>query len=469
MILHRFYDDYLAQASYLVGCGASGEALVIDPNRDVEQYIQAAAKENLRIVAVTETHIHADYVSGSRELADRTGATLYLSKEGGEDWQYAFADDPNVKLIGDGSEIRIGGLLVRALHTPGHTPEHLTFLLTDTPASDEPCCAFTGDFIFVGDIGRPDLLERAANYVGTMEAGARTLFESVQNFRSLDDSLLIWPGHGAGSACGKNLGGVPVTSLGYEAKTNWALLAEGEDNFVAEVLSGQPEPPNYFKEMKRINRQGAPMIGAISAPPRLAFSEFVELLEAGALIVDARESEKFAAGFVPGCLHVAKGKSFVNWAGWLLPYDQPIYLVTDSAEDALEARRGLALIGLDDVRGWFGPEVVRQYGEEAGKLATVVQVGSEEFESVLQEPDVTVLDVRFDSERSSKRVEGSVHIPLSQLRARLDEVPRGGRVLVHCSGGTRSPIAASILRDAGFERILNLRDGLASVTLPAAV
>lgn len=211
------------------------------------------------------------------------------------------------------------------------------------------------------------------------------------------------------------------------------------------------------------------MIGALSAPPRLGLPQFVELLEAGAVIVDARESEKFAAGFVPGCLHVAKGKSFVNWAGWLLPYDQPIYLVTEDAEDALEARRGLALIGLDDVRGWFGPEVVRQYGEGVGKLASLTQVDSAEFESVVEEPDVTVLDVRFDRERAEKRVEGSVHIPLGQLRARMDEVPHGGKLLVHCAGGVRSPMAAAILRDSGFEEILNLRDGLESVKLPAAV
>jgi hydroxyacylglutathione hydrolase len=238
MLLKRFYDPKLAQASYLVGCAATGEALVVDPNRDVDQYVTAADDEGLRISHVTETHIHADFVSGSRELAARTGAKLYLSDEGGPDWRYAFAAADGAMLLRDSDSFMVGTVRVEALHTPGHTPEHMTFLITDTATTDRPMGAFTGDFIFVGDVGRPDLLERAAKVAGTMEAGARTLYHSIQRFKGLPDWLQLWPGHGAGSACGKALGAVPSTTLGYERISNWALNAESEDAFVREVLAG---------------------------------------------------------------------------------------------------------------------------------------------------------------------------------------------------------------------------------------
>ena len=220
MIIRNFYDDKLAQASYLVGCAATGEAIVIDPLRDIQQYLDMAEAQNLRITAVTETHIHADYLSGSRELAAATGARLFLSDEGDDLWKYAYANKSGATLVKDGDVIRIGNLTLKVMHTPGHTPEHISFLLTDHPMSNEPHSLFTGDFVFVGDVGRPDLLERAANFEGTMEAGARTLFRSLRKLDELADSLLIWPGHGAGSACGKALGGSPVTTLGYERKTN---------------------------------------------------------------------------------------------------------------------------------------------------------------------------------------------------------------------------------------------------------
>src|SRR5688500_1353623 len=198
MLLKRFYDTPLAQASYLIGCQATGDALVIDPNRDVEQYVAAAAAEGLRIAHVTETHIHADFVSGSRELAARTGARLYLSAEGGTDWQYGFAKADGAELLRDGSRFSVGRVRVDVLHTPGHTPEHLAFMITDTAATDRPMGVFTGDFIFVGDVGRPDLLEKAAGVAGTMEAGARQLYASLQRFKSLPPWLQLWPGHGAG-------------------------------------------------------------------------------------------------------------------------------------------------------------------------------------------------------------------------------------------------------------------------------
>jgi hydroxyacylglutathione hydrolase len=233
MLIKRFYDDKLAQASYLVGCAATGEALVVDPNRDVEQFVEAAEREGMRITHITETHIHADFVSGARELAERTGGTLYLSAEGGDQWQYEFAGDADAVLLKDGDSFRVGNVQIDVLHTPGHTPEHLSFVVTDTAGADRPMGVFTGDFIFVGDVGRPDLLERAAKYAGTMEEGARVLYGSLQKFKTaLPDYVQLWPGHGAGSACGKALGAVPQTTLGYEKLFNWGLAAGTEDEFV---------------------------------------------------------------------------------------------------------------------------------------------------------------------------------------------------------------------------------------------
>src|SRR5215831_5478959 len=230
MILKRFYEDRIAQASFLLG--SAGEAVIIDPNRDVKRYLDAARAEGLRITAVTETHIHADFVSGARELARCTGATLCVSAEGGADWQYAFAGEPGVQRLHHRDSIRAGKVCLDVLHTPGHTPEHLTFLLTDQATSSEPVGAFTGDFIFAGDVGRPDLLERAAGVAGAMETGARQLFASLKAFTTQPDRLMLWPGHGAGSACGKKRGGMPVTTLGYEKLANWAFQVEDQRAFV---------------------------------------------------------------------------------------------------------------------------------------------------------------------------------------------------------------------------------------------
>lgn len=262
MLLRYLYDTNLAQASYLVGCQRTGEALVVDPNRETARYLEVAEREGLRITAVTETHIHADFLSGARQLAARAGARLLLSDEGGPDWLYGFEHEG----LRDGGTFMVGNVRIQVMHTPGHTPEHLAFLLTDTANADEPMGLFTGDFLFVGDIGRPDLLETAAGVAATKEPSARTLFRSLQKVRGLPDWLQVWPGHGAGSACGKALGAVPSTTLGYELRFNWAFGIEDENEFVRQVLKGQPEPPRYFAEMKRINRDGPPILNGLSKP-----------------------------------------------------------------------------------------------------------------------------------------------------------------------------------------------------------
>ena len=464
MLLKRFYDDGLAQASYLLGCQATGEALVVDPNRDAEQYIEAADAEGLRITHVTETHIHADFVSGSRELAARTGARLYLSAEGGEQWRYAFAEEgAGATLLRDGDAFMVGNLKVEALHTPGHTPEHLSFAVTDTPATDRPMGVFTGDFVFVGDVGRPDLLERAAHFAGTMEAGARTLFRSLQAFKRLPDYLQLWPGHGAGSACGKALGAVPSTTLGYEKIANWGLRIDDEDEFVRAVLEGQPEPPRYFAEMKRINKEGPRLLYRLRRPERLPESRLAPLLRGGALVVDTRPWSEFAVAHVPGTINIPLGRSFTTWAGWLVAYDRDFYIIADDAcpQCIDAAMRDLAMIGLDRVAGYFGGSVIGAWASEGRALGRPVpQISALDLAGALRQGRVTVVDVRGAAEWEAGHLPGARNIPLGYLPDRLDELRRDGRPLVvHCRSGSRSAIAASLLRAKGLDRVVNLAGG----------
>ena len=359
MYFQRFYDTPLAQASYLIGCQATGEAVVIDANRDLAQYVDAAESQKLRITHVTETHIHADFVSGSRELAHAAGAQLLLSAEGGSGWQYAFAGSSSATLLRDGDAFKVGNIRLEVMHTPGHTPEHLCFVVTDGAAATEPMGIVTGDFVFVGDVGRPDLLERAAKFEGTMEAAARTLYASLDKFRALPDWLQVWPGHGAGSACGKALGAVPASTVGYEKRFNWGLAAMTEGEFVQRVLDGQPEPPLYFAQMKRINKEGPALLHGFRRPERLPAARLGDLIASGHLVVDTRPAAAFADAHVPGTLNIPLNKSFSTWAGWLLPYDRDLHLIVDDESRALdEAVRDLAMIGLDRIAGVFGHDTV---------------------------------------------------------------------------------------------------------------
>lgn len=459
MILKRFYDEKLAHASYLVGCAATGEAILIDPGRNVEQYLEAANKEGVRIVATTETHIHADLLSGSRELSSRTGAQMYLSDEGTEDWKYDFANDPKVTLVKDGDNIRIGNVRLDVISSAGHTPEHITFILTDEPASDRPLGAFTGDFVFVGDVGRPDLLERAANIKGTMEPGARQLFNSIQKFSNYDDGLIIWPAHGAGSACGKSLGGVPVSSLGYEKLSNWALKINEEQQFVDEVLSGQPEPPKYFAMMKKLNKEGPAILGGFKMPPRLGGDRVIDLLDSGEQVIDMRDVAKAMNEALPGSYNIQMGKSFTNWAGWFMKYDRPVYLIAETEDDAAQAVRDMASIGLDNVAGWMGLDAISAYERNHGPLSAVEQIDAKSMAKRADSGESVVLDVRGSVEYAESHVPGAVHIPLGHLEDRIAEVPRDRNIAVHCAGGVRSATAASILAKHGIRNVCNLTGG----------
>jgi hydroxyacylglutathione hydrolase len=455
MILKRFYDEKLAQASWLVGCAATGEALLVDPNRDVEQYVSAAQREGLRITHVTETHIHADFVSGARELAARTGAVPHLSAEGGPDWSYGWGQE-GVRLH-DGDEFRVGNVRVQVLHTPGHTPEHLCFVITDTASADRPMGVFSGDFVFVGDVGRPDLLERAVNQVGTMESGARTLFQSLQRFKAeLPDWVQLWPAHGAGSACGKALGAVPQTTLGYERLFNWGLAEHDEDAFVRAVLAGQPDPPRYFAEMKRVNREGPTLTGGLRVPPRLPDDELAARVEAGAVVVDTRRGDAFAARHVPGTLSVPLGKSFTTWAGSVVPYGRDFYLVVEE-ECAADAARDLAMIGLDQVQGSFRPEAVDRWVASHGPRGRINAISADEMEASLTTGAMEIVDVRNGSEFEAGHLPGAVNLPLGRLTDRLSELPRGRTLAVHCQSGARAGVAISLLQANGFDQVVHIK------------
>lgn len=464
MLLKRFYDTKLAQASYLIGCAATGEAIVIDANRDIDQYMRAASEEGLEVTHVTETHIHADFVSGSRELAQVTGARLMLSDEGDASWKYAFAESASAALLHDGDVFMVGNLRFGVLHTPGHTPEHISFIVTDTPATTAPIGAITGDFLFVGDVGRPDLLEKAAKIEGTMELSARALFRSLQRFKLLPDHIQIWPGHGAGSACGKSLGAVPFSTLGYEKIANWGLTVQDEDKFVQTVLEGQPEPPRYFAEMKRINREGPRILAGFHRPERLPNVRLKLLLEEGALVVDTRSAADYAACNIPGTINIPLNKSFNTWAGWLLPYDRDFYLIVqdDSIHGVDEAVRDLTMIGLDHIAGYFPVEIIDEWVADGGRVGTVPQITAAELADRTGRGEITVVDVRGHSEWQAGHIPVANNIPVGYLTESLAEVPRDRPVAVHCQSGARSAIAASILQANGFTNVVNLTGGIAA-------
>jgi hydroxyacylglutathione hydrolase len=461
MLLRHIYDAKLAQASYLIGCQTTGEAVVVDPNRDVQQYVALAEREGLRVTHVTETHIHADFVSGVRELAAATGAQLLLSAEGGSDWQYAFARDAGARLVRDGDVFFVGNLRFEVMHTPGHTPEHISFLVTDTPATDRPIGVLTGDFVFVGDVGRPDLLEKAAKVAGTMETGARTLFRSLQRFRQLADHLQIWPGHGAGSACGKALGALPQSTLGYEKITNWGLQIEDEEEFVRAVLAGQPEPPKYFADMKRINREGPRILDGLRRPGQLELAELERRLAHGELVVDTRPAADFARGHIPGTVNIPLNRSFTTWAGWLIPYDRDFSLIVEAQNAAAvdEIVRDFAFIGLDGVAGYYPDTVIDQWLSVSRSLDTIPEISASELAARMRDGSVAVLDVRGQSEWEAGHLPGVPNIPVGHLTDRLDEIPRDRPLVVQCEAGGRSAIAASVLRAHGFADVTNYTGG----------
>lgn len=456
MLLKYFYDKALAHASYMVGCQKTGEALIIDPGRDIDGYIAAAAQDGMKIVGAAETHIHADYVSGARELAARFDATLYLSDEGPADWKYFYAPAYKHRLLKDGDRFHIGNIRFETMHTPGHTPESISFILTDMGGgATEPMGIFTGDFVFVGAIGRPDLLEKAAGVVGNADEGARAMFKSIERFKALPDYLQVWPAHGAGSACGKGLGAIPSTTVGYEKMFNPALGYEQEEEFVNYLLADQPEAPKYFAVMKKVNKEGPLVLGEKSLPRKVDINALQEVINSGEMMIDTAASAQFAEAHVPGSINLPLG-FLANWAGWFVNYEDPIYLVT-TARELPEAVRILHKIGVDDIAGYFdATEVVSsQMANQTYDTATPQELADD-----ILAGNVVLVDVRADTEWQTGHIPNAQHLFLGTLPQTAAQVVNGKTIVVNCRSGARSAVGASILQAAGAKKVVNLTGGI---------
>ncbi|MYC89674.1 MAG: MBL fold metallo-hydrolase [Gemmatimonadales bacterium] len=457
MFFRQIFDDTLAQYAYLIGCQRTGDAILFDPQRDIDRYVDLAASEGLRIVAVAETHIHADFLSGAREFAERFGIRLYLSDEGGPDWRYEWAregDYDHVPLR-DGACFETGDIDFRALHTPGHTPEHLSFLVTDRGAgADEPMGLLSGDFVFVGDLGRPDLLETAARVAGAMTPAARRLYGSVRSFLDLPDYLQVWPAHGAGSSCGKALGAVPETTVGYERRFSPAIAAalKGEDAFLSHILEGQPEPPMYFARMKRDNRDGAPVLGGLPRPRRLsprAAASRAGSGSSGEVVIDTRpDRSAFMARHLPGSVYIPLTKSFCTAAGSVLPEGAEVTLVIDETDLEWAVRR-LVRIGFDDVTGFVERGALERYFAEGGEAAAIPEIDLQAASRLATGGQGEVLDVRYAAEYAASHLPGAVNASYTRLPDYMDRLPSNGSLLVHCLSGARAAVAASYLAREG--------------------
>mgnify|MGYP002737445619 FL=1 len=443
MLLERIYDEDLAQAGYLIGCQAEGEALVVDARRDISQYLELAAAHDMAITAVAETHIHADYLSGTRELAAATGAQMYVSGEGGEDWQYEF----DATRLYDGDEITLGNITVKAVHTPGHTPEHLSFLVTDGAFADEPGYMLTGDFVFSGDVGRPDLLDEAAGGVDTRFAGARQIFAALKEFVTLPDHVQVFPGHGSGSACGKALGALPSTSVGYESRFAWwagYVADDDEEGFVSELLDGQPDAHAYFGRMKRQNKRGPALLGPMSDPAELSNTEVAEGIAADELVVvDTRTADRVHDGTVVGSLNIpgpGKAATYGSWAYDPERESRPLVLLAADQVEAAEMRDHLVRVGIDAVAGFvtdfdglpmITPEIV-----DGARLGTL--------------DDALLLDVRNKTEHAEGHIPGSQQLSAGRVLWNLDRLPADQLIVTYCQTGTRNSVAASALRRPGY-------------------
>jgi hydroxyacylglutathione hydrolase len=454
MLVRQVFDSKLAQYAYLVGCPRTGEALVIDPERDVDRYFDEAARNGLRLVAAVDTHIHADYLSGLREMAER-GLLVYASREGGEDWQYEWLRHSRYphRLLAHGDRFSVGFIEFQAVHTPGHTPEHLSYLVRDAGSGATDFIAIaSGDFVFVGDVGRPDLLERAAGMAGVMEPSARAQFASIQKaFRTLPEFLQVWPAHGAGSACGKSLGDVPTSTVGYELRTNPSIrVAEDEQTFVDFILAGQPEPPLYFARMKRDNRSGPVLLPSLPSPARMEAGD-LDAIQArrDAVVLDTRPRESFFAAHLAGAVVVDLDSQFCTIAGSYVDEAAPVYLVVD--EDRVEeAVRALVRVGLDRIEGYITPAVFEAFAGSGGRVRATEVIDMAEMEARRARGEGRVLDVRGAVEFESGHVPGALHVPHTRIPVHLDALPAGLPLLVHCRTGGRAAAAVSLLERHGY-------------------
>ncbi|MFN5598021.1 MAG: MBL fold metallo-hydrolase [Gemmatimonas sp.] len=456
MLVRQSFDPALAQYAYLIGCPRSGEAIIMDPERDIDRYYALAAKHKLRIVAAADTHIHADYLSGLREFAER-GVRVYASDEGGAEWRYQWLLDSSYeyRLLKHDDRFQVGNIEFVAVHTPGHTPEHLSYEVIDHGSgATDPIGIVTGDFVFVGDLGRPDLLEEAAGVSGTMIPSAQQLYQSVKRFRSLPEYTQVWPAHGAGSACGKALGDVPSSTVGYELRFNPAIRAASDETaFIDYILSGQPEPPLYFARMKRDNKVGPKVIGAVPSIPHLGQKELrARAGDRTAVVLDARSRAEFLTAHLPASLLADWSYQFVNIAGSYVEEGTAIYLLIDDRH-VEEAVRLLLRIGLDDIRGYFTPADFAEYTAQGGAVTSMDAISMAEMEQRRTDGGVRILDVRGKADFDTAHVPGAQHIPHTRLLPRLKELANDQPVLVHCASGTRSAHAAAFLARRGYHAV----------------
>ncbi len=450
MVLEQIYLGCLAQASYLVGDGGIGA--VVDPRRDIEPYLEAAAKHGLAIRYVIETHVHADFVSGHRELAARTGATIVFGCKAG-------ATFPHMA-VAHGDEIRLGQVVLRVLETPGHTPESISLLVIE---GGRPVAVLTGDALFIGDVGRPDLV--AARGVSA-ETLAGQLYDSLhETLLALPDDVAVYPAHGAGSLCGRNLSSDTRSTIGRERRFNYALAPMPREAFVKMMTTDLPELPGYFGRDAEINRAGPALLGDLPSLRALGLDDVAREAAAGAVILDTRDPAAFGAGHLPGSIDIGLGGQFASWAGSVIGLDTPVVLVAEDPSRAGEARVRLARVGIEQVAGCLDGGVEAWAG--AGRpLATLPQMPVDELAHRLEEPAraPAVLDVRRPAEWAAGHVEGARHIPLRDLPARLasseGQPPRGAPVAVICQSGYRSSIAASLLARAGYEEVYNVVGGM---------
>jgi hydroxyacylglutathione hydrolase len=451
MYFQHVYDKTLAQASYFIGCQKAGVAAVIDPKRDIDTYLEIAKQNNMQITHVFETHIHADFLSGARELAAVTGAKMYLSDEGGEGWQYEFAHEG----LKHGMELMVGNLKIEVLHTPGHTPESISFLLTDTPASSEPVMLFTGDFVFVGDIGRPDLLEKAAGMVGTQDKGAEQMYQSINLFANLPEFIQVWPGHGAGSACGKALGAVPSTTVGYEKKRNWAFsYGTNKAGFIDFLLTDQPEPPKYFAKMKELNKVDRPLLTEVPTIKELSKSDLKAATAKGIKLIDTRNKQDFEKGFIEGSINIQGNNSFSTWTGWFVTYNEPFILVANPSQMD-DLTRKLMRIGLDNIYGFVDAAKINELSDAPLLTSTMVNISDVKANTTAE-----IIDLRGVAEYNSGHIAGATNVFVGTLLQNLAKVPKDKPVIIHCQGGDRAAIGYSLLVKEGYTNVSNYSPGM---------
>jgi len=447
MHFKQFYLGCLAHASYLIG--SNGEAAVVDPQRDVQQYIDEAEANGLTIKYVIETHLHADFVSGHLELAAETGAEIVFGERAGAEFPH--------RAVRDGDELQIGRVILRALETPGHTPEGISWLVIDTEISSDPQKVLTGDTLFIGDVGRPDLVG-AKGY--TPNQMAEMLYDSLHaKLLSLDDSVEVYPAHGAGSACGRNISKETSSTIGEQRRTNYALRPMQREDFVKLMTSDLPAPPSYFSMDAEINRRGAGMLSDIHAET-FTPQEVSERLQQGAVVLDVRESTAFANGHLPGSLNLGLKGSYAPWSGNLIKPESSLIIVADGKDEIDEAVMRLARVGLENVAGYLDGGVA-SWNAAGLDLETTPQISVSELHSQLNTDGkkMQIVDVRAPSEYSSGHLPGAKNVPLPELEAKLANLDSTQATAVVCAGGYRSSAAASILQRHGFNDLYNIIGG----------